>query len=162
MRRFAVVVVILSMAVMAQAQHSHGDHDAMNERGTKAMGFDQEKTAHHFLLTSNGGVIDVSAKSAADEKSLNQIRKHLRFIAGEFKRGNFEIPGFIHAVTPDGVPRMKRLKEQISYDYAETAAGARLNITSVHKDATEAIHSFLRFQITDHKTGDSLKVAAAE
>ena len=30
------------------------------------MGFDQQRTAHHFLLFKDGGAIDVSVKDAGD------------------------------------------------------------------------------------------------
>ena len=69
---------------------------AMNDRGTKTMGFDQDKTAHHFYLYDDGGTIDVRVKDAADTKELAAIRSHLPHIAMMFQDGNFEAPMLVH------------------------------------------------------------------
>ena len=53
---------------------------------------------------------------------------------------------------------MKQLKAAISYKYEEVERGGRVLISSDDPQAIAAIQSFLRFQITEHKTGDSLKV----
>ncbi len=135
-----------------------GDMAEMNERGEKGMGFSQEKTTHHFLLTSTGGIIQVEANDPKDTPSRDQIRGHLRHIAMMFAEGNFDIPMFVHGQTPAGVEQMKSLKASISYRYEETERGGRVRIASDDAEAIAAIQSFLRFQITEHKTGDKLEV----
>lgn len=127
--------------------------DEMNERGNQGMGFSQEKTTHHFYLTKTGGIIEVRAKDPQDTESIGQIRQHLKHIAAMFAAGNFEIPMFVHDKMPAGVPEMKSLKSSISYIYEESPGGARLRITSDNPQAIAAVRSFLRFQITEHKTG---------
>src|SRR5258708_19320537 len=97
----------------------HAAHAQMNERGEKAMGFSQTATTHHFLLNSNGGVIQVEAKDSADETNRNQIRMHLGHIAQAFKSGDFDIPMFVHDSVPPGVPEMKRLQKSIHYSFDE-------------------------------------------
>jgi hypothetical protein len=138
-----------------QAPSSH-DHDAMNQRGNAGMGFDQEKTTHHFRLLPDGGSIDVNANEATDIITRNEIRDHLRHIAGMFSAGDFSIPMFVHDQTPPGVDKMKQLREAIGYEYQETERGGRVEISTSDPEALEAIHSFLRFQIREHKTGDPL------
>jgi hypothetical protein len=133
--------------------------EGMNERGEKGMGFSQEKTTHHFYLSRTGGVIQVEANDPKDTESLNQIRQHLKHIAMMFAEGNFEIPMFVHDRMPQGVAEMKSLKSVINYKYEETERGGRVRITSDNQQAVEAIRSFMRFQITEHKTGDSLEVS---
>jgi hypothetical protein len=54
---------------------------------------------------------------------------------------------------------MQRLKAVIAYKYEDTKQGGRVLITSADQHAISAIQSFLRFQITEHKTGDSLEVS---
>ena len=76
-------------------------------------------------------------------------------IAGAFSNGNFEMPMFIHGQVPPGVPTMKRLHAQITYVVEDTERGARVVIRTTNPDALKAIHSFLKFQISDHRTGDS-------
>jgi hypothetical protein len=136
----------------------HAAHARMNERGEKAMGFSQTATTHHFLLSSNGGVIQVGAKDPADAANRNEIRMHLGHIAKAFQSGDFDIPMFVHDTVPPGVPEMKRLRKSIQYAFEETPDGGRVAISSANKEAVEAIHRFLRFQIEEHKTGDQLDV----
>ena len=51
---------------------------------------------------------------------------------------------------------MKQLKSKITYEAENTGRGAQLRITTHDAEALTAIHNFLRFQIQDHQTGDSL------
>jgi hypothetical protein len=53
---------------------------------------------------------------------------------------------------------MKRLKAQIQYKFEATDTGGRVLIRSNNAEAILAIHDFLRFQIREHHTGDSLKI----
>jgi hypothetical protein len=146
-------------AQASQESINQHDHDAMNQRGNTGMGFDQQKTTHHFRLLPDGGAIEVQANDTADTASRDQIRTHLGHIAQMFTDGNFSTPMFVHDQTPPGVETMKQLKEAIQYEYQETDRGGRVAISTKDPSAIEAIHSFLRFQIREHKTGDSLKVS---
>jgi hypothetical protein len=78
-------------------------------------------------------------------------------IAVKFSEGDFALPMFIHATGPPGVETMKQLKNKITYEAENTARGAQLRITTHDAEALTAIYSFLRFQIQDHQTGDSLE-----
>jgi hypothetical protein len=122
------------------------------------MGFAQDKTTHHFLLRKDGGAIQVTANAADDKASREEIQMHLRHIAQAFQSGDSNIPMFIHDQTPPGVPVMTKLKDQIHYKYEEVENGGRVVISSQNADAITAIHEFLKFQITDHQTGDALEV----
>jgi hypothetical protein len=136
----------------------HDSHAEMEQRGDQGMGFSQSKTAHHFLLWRDGGAIEVAAKDPADKASRDEIRQHLTHIAHAFAEGNFDLPMFIHAQTPPGVPVMKRLRAEISYELEQTERGARVLIRTRNAEALAAIHDFLRFQIEEHRTGDPLEV----
>lgn len=161
------IAVTLSFPVAAQEKknkedghhgHNHSDHHAgVNERGDKVMGFSHAKTTHHFRLLPDGGLIEVTVNDPQDTASLEMIRKHLEEIAGNFSAGDFTRPMTIHAQTPPGVPAMTRLKSSISYQYEEIVRGGRVRIATKNQEAIAAIHEFLRFQIRDHKTGDSLE-----
>jgi hypothetical protein len=74
-----------------------------------------------------------------------------------FKEGDFSAPMLIHGEAPPGVPTMKRLKADISYTFETIEFGARVRIVTANAEAVEAIHAFLRYQIKDHQTGDSLE-----
>lgn len=162
-----VVAAALLSAPVAAFQHSsmppgmtHAEHlvqlkkDAdLKKRGAVAMGFDQDKTTHHFLLTRAGGAILVDANSADDGETRDAVRTHLAEIAGEFARGVFDKPFATHAETPPGVPAMTRLKASIAYRFESTERGGRVAIVSSEPAAIEAIHQFLRYQIQEHGTG---------
>lgn len=153
------LLLLLTVAIIASAQTpTHHAHHDMEHRGNQGMGFDQDKTTHHFLLRKDGGAIQVTANSPDDKASIDHIRMHLEHIRGAFQSGDFNIPGFVHDQTPPGVPIMIKLKKQINYSYGEIANGGRVTISSANPQAVEAVHSFLRFQIAEHKTGDPLQV----
>ena len=148
--------LLLPAAVVAQQDHSK--HGEMEHRGNQGMGFEQQKTTHHFLLRKDGGAIQVTADSAGDTASKDEIQMHLHHIAQAFKSGDFNIPMFVHDQTPPGVATMTKLKNQIHYRYESAQNGGRVVISSANADAVAAIHEFLKFQITEHKTGDPLEV----
>ncbi len=135
-----------------------GDHDAhlagVNARGEAAMGFSQTETAHHFILTRDGGLIQVEAKDPADAANRDRIRQHLTHIAQMFAEGNFDTPMLVHARAVPGTPAMSRLKAEIVYSFEETERGGRVRINAKSAEALAAVHEFLRFQIEDHQTGD--------
>ena len=145
--------------IAQQASPGPEDHFAdVNARGDQGMGFSHEKTTHHFHLLADGGAIEIESNGPSDALSQEAIRQHLTMIAAKFSQGDFAIPMFIHATVPPGVETMKQLKSKITYEAENTERGAQLRIITHDAEALSAIHSFLRFQIQDHQTGDSLEV----
>jgi hypothetical protein len=131
------------------------DHHAMNQRGEMVMGFDQEKTAHHFHLYTDGGTIEVEVRDAADIKDLDAIRSHLPHLASMFAAGNFQAPMLVHdSKNVPGTTILAERKDAIRYACVETPKGARVNIVTTDKEALAALHEFLRYQIAEHQTGD--------
>jgi hypothetical protein len=122
------------------------------------MGFSHETTTHHFRLYKTGGAVDVSANDPKDSATRDQIRMHLSHIAKRFAAGDFDVPMFIHDTTPPGAPVMATLRSQIRYLYSDTPGGAKIQITTTNPEAIQAIHTFLRFQISDHQTRDATEV----
>ena len=155
--RLMVLAVLLMASVAPRLWAQDHKHDDMQKRGNAGMGFAQDKTTHHFLLTKNGGIIQVAANSAADPESVDEIRMHLQHIRHAFESGDFNIPMFVHDQTPPGVPTMTRLKDQLHYKYEQIKNGGRVLINSDNAEAVSALHDFLRFQITEHQTGDPLQ-----
>jgi hypothetical protein len=152
------VMTIAARAAQASqpAQPSQDHHAGVMKRGAHVMGFDQTTTTHHFRLTRTGGVIEVTANDAGDKTAISQIQSHLQHIAMMFGEGNFTAPMLIHAQEPPGVADMKRAGAGIGYKYEPLPRGGRVVLnTTTH---VNAVHEFLRFQITDHKTGDPLDV----
>src|SRR6185437_14551099 len=115
----------LLMLVLAAAAFQD-PHGAMNDRGAMVMGFDQNKTAHHFLLYGDGGAIDISVKDTKDTKDAKEqrdaIRSHLPHIAAMFAEGDFDAPMLVHD-TKDvpGIAVLSARKDKVTYRYSETA-----------------------------------------
>jgi hypothetical protein len=65
---------------------------------------------------------------------------------------------FVHDTVPPGVPAMKQMPDKITYKFDESPTGGRVVVTTINPNALAAIQQFLRFQIAEHKTGDSTAV----
>ena len=128
----------------------------LKRRGAAAMGFDQNATTHHFLLTADGGVIDVSVNEAADATNRDAIRAHLKEISDEFARGNFAKPFATHGEVPPGVKTMQQRLTALAFRYDDTPRGGRVVIRTEDGKARAAVREFLRYQIREHATGDPL------
>lgn len=155
--RNIVLAAILAVAATVSSQ-AQDHHNQMTARGAQAMGFDQDQTTHHFYLYEDGGAIQVTAKDSRDKVNLAAIRMHLPHIAKMFAAGDFSTPQFIHEPQVPGTEGMTRLRDRIVYAYEDLPDGGRVRITTRHARALQAVHEFLKYQITDHKTGDPLQV----
>jgi hypothetical protein len=130
----------------------------LKRRGAAAMGFDPDKTTHHFRLRQTGGAIEVQANDPADEASRAQIRVHLKDIAADFAAADFGKPLATHGAVPPGVDTMQRRRDALTFTYEDTTDGGRVRITTADANAKSAVHEFLRYQIREHATGDPLTV----
>ena len=139
------------------AQHVSQSHGAVVEsHGDQAMGFSHSKTTHHFRMAADGGAIEVTTNDPNDKADVTAVRSHLKHIVMMFGDGDFSTPMFIHDGVPPGTTTMKLMKAAIRYKYEETPSGGRVRIETDDPIAVATIHDFLRFQITEHQTGDAL------
>jgi len=165
-RKMVVFLLIFGIQVAARDMESCPMHknpsqhqSQVEKHGDEAMGFPHDKTTHHFRLYTDGGAIEVTANDSSDEADIQAIRSHLSHVAAMFAEGNFSIPMFIHGQVPTGVEVMKKERSQISYNFEAIPTGARVRITTKSKNAVSAVHDFLRFQIEDPHTGDSVQIS---
>lgn len=155
-----VTMVMTTMVMTTVMTMGQDHHRAMNERGAMVMGFDQEKTVHHFHLYEDGGAIDVAVKEASDAVNRDAIRAHLPHIASMFGAGNFGAPRIVHGTAEvPGTGILKERKDLVRYEYVQTPAGGRVDIRTADPAALAALHDFLRYQIADHRTNDSVTIA---
>lgn len=164
-----LLTALVALTLSSGAQHpampagmSHEEHlkemqkdAALKKRGGEAMGFNQDATVHHFRLSATGGSIEVDVLRPPDVANRNEIRAHLKEIADEFAKGDFGKPLATHAEVPPGVAVMQQRRSAIAYRYKETPLGARVVIDTSDLEAKTAVHTFLRYQIAEHKTGDT-------
>ena len=162
------LISAVAVALLLAPQHpsmpkgmSHEEHlkqmekdEALKKRGAEAMGFDQDATTHHFKLAPSGGSIEITVKNEKDEAALAAVRSHLRSIAADFARGDFDRPFQTHGEAPQGVPEMQKSRQEITYRYEDLPRGGAVRINTKDPQALDAVHAFLRYQITEHKTGD--------
>jgi hypothetical protein len=159
-RLLSIVIssLALTAGVTAQTTSTAAQHHAMT--GNQVMGFDQDKTTHHFYLYDDGGAIDVSVKDASDKTNIDAIRAHLPHIAMMFGQGHFDAPMMVHDTTAiPGVEELAKFKDKVKYAYTETPTGGRVDVVTTDKDALAAVHAFMKFQIHEHETGDKTTVA---
>ena len=162
-----LAVFAVSAAAVASAQQPAAQakpapqtdpHAQMHARGNHAMGFDQSRTTHHFVLYEDGGAIEVRVNDAGDVTNRDAIRSHLPHISKMFGSGDFSTPMTVHDTNVPGTKELAALKDRLQYTYVETPSGGRVDIVTTDREALDAVHRFLRYQITDHKTGDSVQV----
>jgi hypothetical protein len=164
-----VACLLVNTHPRAFAQHnmpaglSHDRHvaqlkeAALKERGRRAMGFDQDRTTHHFILRPDGGIISVEVNDPTDDTNRNAIRTHLERITADFATGRFDAPLLTHGEEPPGTSAMRALRRSIRYVVERTAGGARVRMSSTNDAAIAAIHDFLAYQIREHQTGDPVR-----
>ena len=148
-----VLALVVAIACGDRAQRdAHDDTSfvSLQERGESAMGVDQYTSAHRFEPLPDGGRIELQ-RDTADAAGVETIRAHMRDIADRFSRGDFAIPGFVHARDVPGTRVMADRKAQITYEMRELPSGAEVRIRAADPVAIAAVHEFLAFQRTDHR-----------
>jgi hypothetical protein len=123
---------------------------AMLERGNVAMGFNQSKIHHHFMVTSTGGEIMIMSTNMSDTQTINEIRSHVKDIQYEFSQGNFTKPFYIHAQVVPGTDIMTVKKDLIQYSIKDIDGGAVLILTTNDTGLLGAIQQFMNFQSSQH------------
>ena len=118
-------------------------------RGQVAMGVDQYTSHHVFEPLPDGGRI-VLQRDSVDSAGTAAIRAHLASIAAAFAQGDFQWPGFVHAMTVPGTEVMAARRDRIRYSTDTLPRGGEVRIQSDDSVAVAAIHEFLAFQRMDH------------
>lgn len=139
---------------MKQVASNDADHGSGVDNRHDSFGMAHDAVRHSFRLLRTGGVIELQTIET-DEKAMTAIREHLRSVANDFTAGDFEKPLFVHGHKPDGVEIMAQRRDTIHYTFHELPRGGEVRIRTNDAEALAAIHQFLRFQITEHRTGDS-------
>src|SRR5262245_1076649 len=91
----------------------------VEKHGDEAMGFPHDRTTHHFLLSPEGGAIEVIVTDTEDTANLQAVRSHLKHVVSMFSNGDFSVPMFVHSQIPPGVSEMKDRRMDIAYTFEE-------------------------------------------
>lgn len=150
-RTLALVVLLAACGGVRAEPDPDADFAAVQERGRAAMGVDQYTSTHVFEDLPDGGRIVLDRDTAADSAGIATIRAHMRDIAAAFARGDFALPGFVHAREVPGTAEMARLRDRIRYDAVDRPRGAEVRIRAEGDEAVRAVQAFLAFQRSDHR-----------
>lgn len=139
------------------ASPARGDahHGAAVDARHDSFGMSHQESRHNFRLFEDGGAIELRSVNPEDARTIEAIRGHLKTVVREFDRGDFTTPGFVHGHAPHGIETMTERKALISWKYEELPEGGRIRIRTADREALDAVHAFLKFQVTEHRTGDS-------
>ena len=148
--RAVVAAVLLAPRLMAQ-QPIDTAYRAMQLRGQQTMGVDQTTSSHTFESLPDGGRI-VLVRNVDDSAGVARVRGHLREMQRAFGAGDFSMPVFIHMKTVPGISAMAARHTLITYTESDVPNGGALRITTADSVAINAIHEFLAFQRTEHRT----------
>ena len=147
---------ILMTAFAVAAATGCGDREAefeqLQERGQVAMGVDQYTSTHQFDALEDGGRIELQ-RDTSDARDIATIRAHLEEVMAAFERGDFSVPGFVHAQEVPGTKVMAAKREAIDYSYSDLPQGGQIRLTTRDPEAVRAIHEFMAFQRQDHRAG---------
>jgi len=149
--RLACLVVPLILVTPSIARGQDSAYHAMQQRGKVAMGVDQYSSFHQFVSAADGGRI-VLVRDSLDAAGVETIRDHLKGIAQAFTAGNFQTPGFVHDETVPGTQVMTAKKAAIRYVFHPLPGGGEVRIVTRDAAAVTAVHQFLTFQATEHRT----------
>lgn len=146
----SIPIIVLGCALLLSAQR----------RGSEEIptGFDATKSVYHFYLLKNGGAIEVSAKSESDKETIEAIQRYVTAQAKAYDKGTFDMPTEVNGKVVDGVPTIKKLRREITFEVVQMDTGAALRMLSINSQAKQAIQDYLKFQIVSRNTGDPLTV----
>jgi hypothetical protein len=134
-------------------QEADSAFKAMDQRHGEVVGDDPMALEHQFVATADGGDI-ILERQIHEDLGINQIRAHLLLIARSFARGDFSLPGFVHDKPVPGTVVMSDRADKITYTVEDLPHGGVVHIQTKDPEALSAIHSFIAFQIAEHRTGE--------
>ena len=135
----------------ASAQQTDSAFKAMDQRHAEMIGDDPMALEHQFVQQPDGGDI-ILERQIHEDMGINQIRAHLLLIARSFARGDFSLPGFVHEKPVPGTTVMADRADKIEYSVEDLEHGGVVHIRTSDPEALKAIHSFIAFQIAEHRT----------
>ncbi len=154
----AVLTAAATGPLAAQHQHDPSHHApaadsafaGVQERGRAVMGVDQYTSRHVFESLAGGGRIELQ-RSPDDSAGVAQIRRHLREVAAQFRRGDFSAPFLVHDRPVPGTDVLSAHRTRLRYDVRDLPGGGEIRIHTRDAEALRAVHAFLAFQREDHR-----------
>jgi hypothetical protein len=140
-------------AALSQAAHHDSVFKALQNRGARVMGVDQYTSSHRFETLADGGRIELQ-RDVDDSTGVRTIREHLQTIARQFAAGDFSASATVHARDVPGTAELRARRAAIRYVFRPLPRGGEVRIRTRDAAALRAVHEFLAFQRSDHRTGE--------
>jgi hypothetical protein len=150
--RYSPRLVVVASALIACTSASERDFEELQTRGQAAMGVNQYTSTHKFDALPDGGRIELQ-RDEKDPRDVATIRAHLKEVMAAFQKGDFSVPGFVHAQEVPGTKEMAAKRAAIQYAYSDLPQGGQIRLTTSDAGALRAIHEFMAFQRMDHRAG---------
>lgn len=157
-RTLFLAAAFLAFTALASAQSAAAAPDPfqeMNARFSHVLGVSVDKVKLHFYLVKNGGVVDLTARDPSDSITISAIQKYLQNQKDLWEKGKENAVTDVHEKAPESAATMRRLRNEITFYMAKTDNGGDLRMFSINDQARLAIQDYMKFEITEHKTGDS-------
>lgn len=122
---------------------------AMQQRGARVMGVNQDSSHHRFVDLPDGGRIELQ-RDVPDAAGAARIRAHMHDIAAMFAAGDFRDPMLVHGERVPGTAVMTARRAAITYMPFDLPRGGGLRITTHDPAALAAVHEFLAYQRRAH------------
>lgn len=152
LRIAAAATLLVTLAACAGTPESTDERFAgVQARGAVAMGVDQYTSSHVFESLPDGGRIELQ-RDVDDPAGVAQIRTHMQQIRDAFTKGDFTLPGMVHAMKVPGTDVMAAERASLRYENRELPRGGEVRITASTPKAVAAVHEFLAFQRMDHRS----------
>lgn len=146
----AAAGVLVSTTVACGGDDSGSRQDAVATKGASVMPFDQDRTVHHFVTNSGGGVETVVVKDARDSAQVGLVREHLKMEAERFARGDFSDPAAIHGDDMPGLGALRAGASRLSVRYGDLPDGGQIEYSSTDAVLVASIHDWFHAQTSDH------------
>jgi hypothetical protein len=123
--------------------------------------YDRHRVVHHFYLYPDGGMVTLTVTDPSDAETRKAVRAYVQRVSQLMVVGNLTR---LREQFGDGVPGLTRIAEArgrkatITVHSSTPDEGSQIIFSTADAAALEGLHDFLRFQITDLKTGDPLEV----
>ena len=149
--RLQSVILSLFIYSLAVAAAPTARQQEVAKQGAMVMPFDVHNSTHVFQKNTTGGIQQVLAKDAGDQKLVSAIRMHLEMEAERFGRGDYSDPMKIHGKGMPGLQYLSKVKPgQIAITYREVPGGAAVDYVGRDAATVDAIHKWFDAQLDDH------------
>ena len=154
-RTLTILITFLALTSAAVAQAPADSDQEVPARFARALGVSLDKVVVHFYLVKNGGVVELAAKDPNDNTTIAALQKYLQNQKDLWEKGKEAAVSEVHSKPPECANIMRKLRNDITFYAAKTDAGGVLRMFSINEQAKNAIQDYFKYEIAEHKTGDS-------